>query len=132
MGLFDMFGAEDAHGQVYDGERHHSEWSHELIAGAAGFEAMKAYEHHREAEGITEHHELGKEMIAGFAAAEADKLFETKGLDWLDQERARRDSVEQAHSLYDQQYQQYYPPQYQQQWEQRYPQQYPQGYPQQY
>jgi hypothetical protein len=104
-----MFGAEDAHGQVYGDDAHHGSFTHELIAGAAGFEAMKAYERHREAEGIQEHHELGKEMIAGFAAAEADKLFETRGLDFLDREEARRQSREQAEYLYDERYGQYYP-----------------------
>jgi Protein of unknown function (DUF3759) len=112
MGFFKSSDAQDAYGQVYEERTHHSKWTHELVAGAAGFEAMRMYEHHREREGITEHHEFGKEMIAGFAAAEADKLFEGRGLDHIDRERARRQAEEQAHYLYDQQYQQYYPPQY--------------------
>lgn len=101
-----MFGAEDAHGQVYGGETHHGEWTHELVAGAAGFEAMRMFEHHREREGIPEHHELGKELIAGFAAAEADKLFENRGLNHMDQDMARRQAQEQAQYLYQQQYMQ--------------------------
>lgn len=40
-----MFGFhEDAHDQVYGGKTHHSSWTHEMIAGAAAFEAMKSYE----------------------------------------------------------------------------------------
>jgi Protein of unknown function (DUF3759) len=107
MGLFDMFGARDAYGEVYDDRRHHDDWTHELLAGAAGFEAMRMYEHHREREGIREHHELGKELIAGFAAAEVDKHFEKRGLRHMDRERARRMAAEQAQFLYNQQYQQY-------------------------
>ena len=40
-----------------------------------------------------------KEMLAGFAAAEVDKLFETKGLDYLDREKAKQMAVHQSHKL---------------------------------
>jgi hypothetical protein len=109
MGLFDLFGAEDVHGDVYGGRRHHSDWTHQVVAGAVGFEAMRLYEHHREREGIVGHHELGKELIAGLAMAEADKLFEGRGLHHMERDRARRRAAEQAEYLYDEQYQQYYP-----------------------
>ena len=62
--------AREAYEHVYGGGMPHHEVTHELLAGAAGFEAVRMYEHHREREGITEHHELGKELLAGFAAAE--------------------------------------------------------------
>ena len=104
MGLFDLFGAQSAYGEVYGQETHHSNWTHELVAGAAGFEAMKLYERHREREGITEHHSLGKELIAGFAAAEVDRHFEDRGLRHLDRDLARRQARDQAEYLYDQQY----------------------------
>jgi hypothetical protein len=107
MGLFSLFdhdGARDAYDRVYEGEPHEASWTHELVAGAAGFEAMRAFEKHQEREGKPEHHELAKELLAGFAAAEADKLFETKGLNWLDRERATEHAREQAYTLYDQRY----------------------------
>ncbi|MQY30716.1 DUF3759 domain-containing protein [Nocardia aurantia] len=104
FGLFDHSGARDAHSQVYAGEPHEASWTHELIAGAAGFEAMRAFEKHEEREGKPVHHALVKELLAGFAAAEVDKLFESKGLDWLDRERAKEHAREQAYSLYDQQH----------------------------
>jgi hypothetical protein len=50
-----------------------------VIAGAAGFAAMKAYEDHLRATGAEPSHALMKELLAGFAAAEIDKLVETKG-----------------------------------------------------
>lgn len=53
MGLFDFFennGGNNAREQVYNidpnNEEHKSKLSHELIGGAAGFEAMRAYEQH--------------------------------------------------------------------------------------
>jgi hypothetical protein len=107
MGFFDMFGAQNAYDQVYSGETPPHEVTHELLAGAAGFEAMRMYEHHREQEGITEHHELGKEMLAGFAAAEVDKHIERGYYDHLDQEQARIQAQDQADYLWQQQYGQY-------------------------
>jgi hypothetical protein len=41
MGLFDFLGARDAYGQVNDYDRPRHEVTHELIAGAAGFEARR-------------------------------------------------------------------------------------------
>jgi len=101
MGLFDMF--EDHHEAVYGGE-HEGSLTHELLAGAASFEAMKAYERHREAEGDPANHQTAKELLAGFAGAEVDKLFETRGLDYLDRDKARAQAQEQAAQLYDERY----------------------------
>lgn len=52
---------------------------HVAVAGAAGFEAMKAYENHLKSTGQEPSHPVMKEMLAAFAAAEVDKLVETKG-----------------------------------------------------
>lgn len=49
-------------------------------------------------------HQLTKEMLASLAGAEADKLFETKGLDGLDRERAKIEARQQAEALYDRNY----------------------------
>lgn len=101
MGLFDFFDNDSAkRDQVYNidpnNEDHKAKLSHELIGGAAGFEAMKAYEKHCAANGKPPSHELAKELIAGFAGAECDKLFETKGLNAWDREEAKRHAVSQA------------------------------------
>ncbi|RKO86488.1 hypothetical protein BDK51DRAFT_33039 [Blyttiomyces helicus] len=96
---------DDNHDQVYGADKkHHSSWTHEIIAGAAGFEAMKVYEKHVAANGKPASHALAKELLAGFAAAEADKLAETKGLDLVAKEKAKHDAKKKAESLYDQQY----------------------------
>ena len=104
MGFFDMFGAQDAYGQVYDDDRPRHEITHELIAGAAGFEAMRMYEHHREREGIPEHHELAKELLAAFVAAEIDKHFERGHYGHLNRHEARRLAHAQAEYLWREQY----------------------------
>jgi len=119
MGFFDFGNAQNAYGQVYEGGTPHAEVSHELLAGAAGFEAMRMYEHHRENEGITEHHGLGKELVAGFAAAEVDKHFENGGFGHLDRQQAQFQAQQQAQYLYDQQYSQYYPQGYEQGFQQQ-------------
>ena len=107
MGFFDWGGAQGAYDQVYDDQRPRHEITHELLAGAAGFEAVPMYEHHREDEGITEHHQLGKELLGAFAGAEIDKHFENGYYDHLDQEQARDAAQQQADYLWQQQYGQY-------------------------
>src|SRR6202167_3840504 len=90
MGFFERREAREAYDQVYGGGRPDHEVTHELLAGAAGFEAMRMYEHHREREGIPEHHELAKELLAGFATAEVDKHFEEDRYGHLSRHEARQ------------------------------------------
>ncbi|KAF3906951.1 hypothetical protein AA313_de0208820 [Arthrobotrys entomopaga] len=100
MGWFDgSSDHQDAHAQVYGGQTHKAEWSHELIAGAAAFEAAREYEKRNGGS-----HGLTKEIFAGLAGAEADKLVETHGLNEIDKLRARHAAKQQAEQLYDQQY----------------------------
>ena len=75
-----------------------------MIAGAAAYEAMKAYENKQRSENLPVNHQFAKEMLAAVAAAEVDKLAETKGLDYIDRERAKRQAVQQAHQAYDEKY----------------------------
>jgi hypothetical protein len=107
MGLFSHNHARDAYDQVYGGGRPQHEVTHELLAGAAAFEAMRMFEHHREREGIPEHHELAKELLAGFAAAEIEKHFENGGFGHLDRREARRLAEQHAGSLWQEQYGRY-------------------------
>jgi hypothetical protein len=102
--FFDMDSAQGAWDQFNDQNhpRHHV--THELMAGAAGFEAMHLFEEHQKAEGRPVHHELAKAMLAGFAAAEIDKHFEGELFSHLDQGQAHDYARQQAHYLYDQQY----------------------------
>jgi hypothetical protein len=96
--MFGMF--EDHHQQVY-GDQHEGKFSHELIAGAASFEAARVFENRQRSEGKPVNHALAKEMIAGIAGGEVDKLFETKGLNYLDRDEARRQAQQQSGQAYD-------------------------------
>jgi len=94
------FGDDSDQAQAYDqvtNSPHEAKWSHELIAGAASFEAAKAYEQHCEQNGKPESHERAKELLAGFAGAFVDREVETRGLDFIDREKAKRQANEQAH-----------------------------------
>jgi len=109
MGFFDHDDAQEVHQQVYgyDGrvqEEHKGKFSHEVIAGAAGFEAMKAYEDHLRKTGQPVTHSTMKELLAGFASAEVDKLFESKGLDFIDRKEAEHHAKQQAHHYAEQRY----------------------------
>ncbi|KAI0638197.1 hypothetical protein C8Q77DRAFT_1047592 [Trametes polyzona] len=90
MGWFD---GDSNEAQAYDqvvNAPHKAELSHELIAAAASYEAAKAYEQHCEREGKPQSHEKAKEIMAGFAGAFVDRIVETKGLDFIDREKAKR------------------------------------------
>ena len=104
MGFFERHEAREAYDQVYGGGRPHHEVSHELLAGAAGFEAMRLYEHHREREGIPVHHRVAKELLTAFVAAEIDRHFDTGRYHHLSRHEARRMARDQAEWLWQQQY----------------------------
>lgn len=65
---------------------------------------MHLFENRQRDEGQTVSHGFAKEMLAAFAGAEVDKLVETKGLDFIDSEKAKHHATQQAEHLYEQQY----------------------------
>ncbi|CAE6449798.1 hypothetical protein ACGC1H_005586 [Rhizoctonia solani] len=75
---------------------HEASWTHELIAGAAAYEASKAYENHVAENGQPPDHEKAKEILAGITGAFIDREVESRGLDYIDRERAKRHAQEQA------------------------------------
>ncbi|PYH29895.1 DUF3759 domain-containing protein [Aspergillus neoniger CBS 115656] len=74
-------------------EEHKAKFSHELIGGAAAYEAMKAYEEHQEKNGKPDSHAQAKEILAGLAGAFVDREFETKGLDAYDHFQEKREAA---------------------------------------
>ncbi|KAF2993059.1 hypothetical protein E8E13_000131 [Curvularia kusanoi] len=105
MGFWDH--GENSYDQVYNNdnfEENKSSFGHELIAGGAAFAGFKAFEDHQRNEGKPVSHAFAKELLAGFAGAEVDKLAETKGEDWFDKEKAKRQAKEHAERMYDEQY----------------------------
>ncbi|KAJ3740345.1 hypothetical protein DFH05DRAFT_1508427 [Lentinula detonsa] len=75
---------------------HKAELSHELIAAAASYEAAKAYENHCAANGKPDNHAKAKELLAAFSGAFVDRIVETKGLDYVDAEKAKHHAKKQA------------------------------------
>ncbi len=49
-------------------------------------------------------HQFAKELLVGLAGAEVDKLAETKGLDFIDREKAKHHAKEQVETMYDEHY----------------------------
>ncbi|GAA5874502.1 hypothetical protein JCM1840_000798 [Sporobolomyces johnsonii] len=97
MGLFENDSEQrKAYTEVVEEGKHKSHLSHELIAGAAAYEAAKQYQEHVDKFGKPASHQKAKDLLAGFAAAASTKLIETKGLDHLDKERAQHAAKEQA------------------------------------
>ncbi|KAI8088790.1 uncharacterized protein BX664DRAFT_331383 [Halteromyces radiatus] len=104
MGLSDLFGKQ--HEEVESASHEHKgSLTHEAIAGAAAYQALKAYNEHCEREGKPVEHAKAKQLLAGFAGAALDKLVETKGLDFVDKQKAKRHAEEQLSSHYDSEYQ---------------------------
>ncbi|KAI9433248.1 hypothetical protein BJY52DRAFT_1337902, partial [Lactarius psammicola] len=75
---------------------HKAKLSHEVIAGAAAYEAAKAYNEHCERNGNPSSHAKAKEIFAGLAGVAVDRLVETKGLDFIDKQKAKRRAEEHA------------------------------------
>jgi len=75
---------------------HKAELSHELLAGAAAYEASKAYERHCEENGKPASHAKAKELLAAFSGAFIDREVESKGLDYIDAEKAKHHARQQA------------------------------------
>ncbi|KAG9019254.1 hypothetical protein FRB90_004816 [Tulasnella sp. 427] len=84
-----------AHHEVVNAP-HEAKLSHEIVAGAAAFEAARLWEHHKEKNGEQPTHAHAKELIAGFAGAFIDRIVETKGLDFIDKQKAKKQAQERA------------------------------------
>ncbi|KAI0770760.1 putative phosphoglycerate mutase family protein [Irpex lacteus] len=82
---------------------HKAALSHELIAAAASYEAAKAYEQHvaRNNGGVPVEHAKAKEFLAAAAGGFIDKLVESKGLDFIDKEKAKRHAHERNETALD-------------------------------
>ncbi|KAN0104984.1 Protein of unknown function (DUF3759) domain containing protein [Hyaloscypha variabilis] len=87
-----------------DFENHEASFGHEALAGAASFGAFKFFEDRQRKEGKPISHQFAKELLVGLAGAEVDKLVETKGLDYIDREKAKRHAKENVEHLYDEHY----------------------------
>jgi len=93
MGLFHH---ESDEAQAYEkvNSGHKSSITHEVLAGAVSYQAAKAYQQHLEKNGKPASHAKAKELLAGFAGAALDHLVETKGLDFIDKQKAKKQAEE--------------------------------------
>ncbi|KAI8877131.1 hypothetical protein K501DRAFT_198834 [Backusella circina FSU 941] len=82
-----------------------AEWTHQLLAGGAAFEAMRLYNKKQQEEGVNPEndHHLAKELLAGFVGVAVDRIVETKGADWVDKQKAKHHAKEEAEKLYSEQ-----------------------------
>ncbi|SAM07608.1 hypothetical protein [Absidia glauca] len=68
---------DDAHKKVYHEKKAHA--SHQLVAGAVAYQAVKVWEKQQEEKGEPVSHGTMKKVIASIAAAELVKVFEERG-----------------------------------------------------
>ena len=97
-----FFHSESDEAQAYDqvvNAPHQAKLSHELIAAAASYEAAKAYEDHVAKNGQPDSHAKAKEILAGLAGAFVDRIVETKGLDYIDAQKAKNHSQERIEEV---------------------------------
>ncbi|KAH7885466.1 hypothetical protein F5I97DRAFT_1885800 [Phlebopus sp. FC_14] len=87
-------------------EPHKAKLSHELIAAAASYEAMKAYNDHCEKNGKPVSHSTAKEIMAAAGGAFIDGLFESKGLDAIDD--LKKKSKAKSHEYHNDHLKQHY------------------------
>ncbi|KAK3359874.1 hypothetical protein B0T25DRAFT_112421 [Lasiosphaeria hispida] len=108
MGYYDFEKARTTRDKVYDrteyDDHHKAKISHEVIGAAAAFEAMNLWERKQRESGHEVSHGFAKEALAAAAGFEIDRLVETKGLDFVDREKAKRHAEKQVEDMYDSQY----------------------------
>ncbi|KIJ48451.1 hypothetical protein M422DRAFT_146996, partial [Sphaerobolus stellatus SS14] len=79
MGWFDSDKSQGTADAYSEQQPHQAAVSHELLAGAAAYEAARAFEKHQEANGKVDSHAKAKELLAAFAGAFIDREAETRG-----------------------------------------------------
>ncbi|CAO3639740.1 unnamed protein product [Cunninghamella blakesleeana] len=100
-GLSDLFHRHHEEVEAVQTEEHKSKLSHQAIAGAAAYQAVKAYNEHKEKNGEETDHAKAKQFLAAAAAAAVTRLVETKGLDAIDKHKAEKEAQEQLEKAYD-------------------------------
>ncbi|KAF8205012.1 hypothetical protein BJ912DRAFT_870620 [Pholiota molesta] len=99
MGWFDSDSDQSAAYDQVVNAPHKAELSHELLAAAASYEAAKAYEKHVAANGQPDSHAKAKEILAALSGGFIDRMVETKGLDFVDREKAKHHANKQLEEV---------------------------------
>ncbi|MFF4409157.1 DUF3759 domain-containing protein [Streptomyces sp. NPDC001262] len=79
---------------------HRARLSHELMAAAAAYAAMKAYDLHVARNGKPADRAAAREVLAALAGAFVDRMVQTKGLDHIDRTRVKLQAQERAETAY--------------------------------
>ncbi|KAJ7650288.1 hypothetical protein FB45DRAFT_859113 [Roridomyces roridus] len=97
MGFFHHDSDEaQAYNQLEGNPHHKAEVSHELLAGAASYFAAKELEKHQAQNGKPASHAEAKALLAGFAGAFIDREVESRGLDFIDKQKAKNHAHEKV------------------------------------
>jgi len=96
MGWFDHDSDEAKAHEEVNNAGHKASLTHEALAAAASFAAARAYEKHCETQGKPANHAAAVELIAGLTGGFIDRMVETKGLDFIDKEKAKHDAKKRA------------------------------------
>ncbi|KAI9934524.1 hypothetical protein ASPWEDRAFT_30889 [Aspergillus wentii DTO 134E9] len=92
------------HKAVSEAQGHEGHLSHDAIGGAAAYEAMKKWQEHQAANGKPSDHAKAKEIGVGLATAAVTHLFETKGLNAIDRQKAEHRAKKDAEEAIARQY----------------------------
>ncbi|KOS17034.1 hypothetical protein ESCO_006030 [Escovopsis weberi] len=91
MGFFSSDHDVHRHEEAYNSApKHEAHLSHELMGGAAAAYAAKKVFDKKAEDGKPVAHAGAYEALAGVAGAFIDREFETKGLDFIDKQKAKR------------------------------------------
>ncbi len=99
MGFFGSDHAQAAHGQVYGGGKPHGSITHELLAGAVGFEAMRMLSITRSVRARLSITSSPRSCSLASSPPSLDKHFEQGSFGHLDRGQAMRMAQEQAQGL---------------------------------
>ncbi|KDR69416.1 hypothetical protein GALMADRAFT_255900 [Galerina marginata CBS 339.88] len=90
MGWLDSIADKEAAWEQVNSAGHKADLTHDLIAAAASYEAVKAYEKHVSKNGPPDSHAEAKEFLAAAAGGFITHIVETKGLDYVDKRKAEK------------------------------------------
>ncbi|KAG0231630.1 hypothetical protein B0O80DRAFT_495558 [Mortierella sp. GBAus27b] len=83
---------------------HTSSFTADLVAGAAAFEALKAYEQYVAENGTPDSHSKAREILTGMVNATVDRNVESKGLDFLDINAVKQRARTNVETVYNSKY----------------------------
>ncbi|KAJ7664670.1 hypothetical protein DFH06DRAFT_1188318 [Mycena polygramma] len=95
--MSNFFSSETPESQNFEAiKTHKGDISHELLAGAASFAAAHEYTKHCAANGKPQSHAEAIDLLAGFAGAFIDHEAETRGMDEIAKQKAKRAASDNA------------------------------------